>query len=197
MQPEWSMSDSLKEVTFKNEISKLGLNDGDTLVDIGCYTGYHDFQLFNFYPNKFFILEDIRYWNDKRMKVACVMIDGQKKFFINNSTRLIGDKQSIPLGSGKYKTVYCCRVLHEFEFPYAMIDELNRIMSVNGILIIEESIPRVEGEIDAGCKKRRLTKKEIIDLITPHGFFLISSDTTTWKLTEDNYRNLNILRFRK
>lgn len=190
-------TDSLRIELFKNEVSKLGLIDGDTLVDIGSSSGFHDFQLFHFYPNTFFILEDVYKKYEKELKNVFMLVNGQRKYFKDHSIRITGTQESIPLNSGLYKTVLCRKTLHEFKNPAKMIDEFKRIMASDGVLIIQEVIPKVIGEIDTGCKMKHLTKDEIVNLFSQHRLSLIASDTTTWTITKANEANMNILKFRK
>ncbi len=193
-------TDSLRLEMFNNEISKLGLTDGDTLVDIGSSTGFFDFQLFHFYPNKFYILEDIYKKYEKQPKNAYMMIDGQRKYFKDNFLRITGTNEFIPLRTNGYKTVICRKTVHEFKNTDRMINELKRILAVDGVLIIIEALPKTEGEIDPGCKMKHLTKEELVNLFSQYGFSLISSDTTNWTITQGNQSatsNMNILKFTK
>ena len=42
---------------IKNTILRLGVVDGDTIVDIGCGDGSMDFEIFKLYPSSYFILK--------------------------------------------------------------------------------------------------------------------------------------------
>ncbi len=190
-------NDSIRKDIFKHEVSKLNLVDGDTLVDIGSQEGFHDFQLFHFYPNKFFILEDVTKKFNKRLRNPYITINGQKKYFRNSSLNIKGSDEKIPLNSGAYKTILCRRSLHEFKYPSKMLNEIKRVMSQDGVLIIEELIPKVKDEVDIGCKMKHLTKDQIVDLLSKNGLFLIASDTSTWTLADPKYYNFNILKFKK
>ena len=130
---------------------------------------------------------------EKGLPGAYIVVDSTKRYFKDFSLRITGTDEHIPLKSSAYKTVYCRKTVHEFNKPDKMAEELKRIMSVDGILIISEEIPLFENEIDPGCKKMLKTSNEIINLFTSHGLKLSSSDTTTWKQN----RNLFILKFRK
>jgi len=187
------MSETEKGNIFNSEISKLGLTDRDTLVDIGAFSGFTDFQLFQFYPNKFFILEDIYKSYEKSLPGAYIIVDSTKRYFKDYSLRITGTNEYIPLKSSAYKTVYCRKTVHEFTKPDKMVEELKRIISVDGVLIISEEIPLFPNETDPGCKKKLMTSEEIIDLFKSHRLKLRSSDTTNWKQN----RNLYILKFTK
>ncbi len=190
-------TDSLRLELFKNDVSKLNLADGDTLVDIGSQSGFHDFQIFHFYPNKFFILEDVINKYQLNLRNLYMLDKGQRKYFRDNCIRIKGTQENIPLNSGMYKTILCRKTLHEFKNPAKMINELKRIMSPDGTLIIQEVIPKIKGEIDISCKMKHLTKGEIVNLLSQQGLSLFSSDTTTWEIRNANEANMNILKFKK
>ncbi len=189
-------TDSIRELIYKNEVSKLGLSDGDTLVDIGSGSGFTDFQLFHFYPKKYFILEDLHFTNSRMLKKTYIMYQEKKRFFRDHSRKIKGSTSTIPLESDRYNTVFCRITVHEFT-DLRMIDEIRRILTKDGMLIVEEFIPKTKGELDAGCKKMHLTKDELTEMFNSHGFNLIAADTTTWPILKAGEGNLNILKFRK
>ena len=57
-----------RQEVYLKEISRYNLNNGDTLVDIGCETGFHDYQIAHYYPDLFFVLEDIDANNLEQIK---------------------------------------------------------------------------------------------------------------------------------
>lgn len=192
-----AQNDSLRKDVFKHEVSKLNLTDGDTLVDIGSSLGYFDFQLFHFYPNKYFVLEDVSVKRSKVINRGYILVNGRKRHFRKQVQRVKGTDTTIPLSSNRYKTLLCRMALHEFTKPLAMIKEMKRIMAPDGILIVEELNPRAENELDIGCKMRHMTKNEIVTLMNQGGLTLVAADTSTWKINKPEDRNFNILTFKK
>ena len=197
----FSGNDSIKHSNseiklFDNEISKYGLKETDTLLDVGSGFGYQDAQIFRFYPNIFFVLEDI---NIKYAKAngSFVLINGKTKYFKDNFKYVNGTEDSIPFASSSYKLILCHKTVHEFKNPTIMLKELRRILTNDGILIVEEAIPKIQGEIDPYCKMKHLSKQELIDLFSKNDFNLISADTTTMTVKKKNDGNFNILKFKK
>jgi ubiquinone/menaquinone biosynthesis C-methylase UbiE len=182
---------------FRHEVCKLNLADGDTLVDIGCSLGYHDFQLFHFYPNKYFVLEDVFNKKSEVIKKGYILVNDQKRFFRKQVKRVLGTDTTIPLSSNRYKTLLCRMTLHEFTKPLVMINEMKRIMAPDGILIVEEINPIQENEVDRGCKMRHMTKNEIVTLMNQGGLTLVAADISTWPIDKPEDRNFNILTFKK
>lgn len=181
---------------FDNGISKYGLNDGDTLLDVGSGYGYHSARIFRYYPNMFFVLEDIeiKYAKENR---GFVVVNGKSKYFKDNSKYVNGIIDSILLPNSTHKLILCRKTLHEFTNPIVMLKELRRILTSDGILIIEEAIPKIAEEIDPYCKMKHLSKDEIIKLLTVNNFKFLSADSTTFPIKNKNEGNFNILKFSK
>jgi ubiquinone/menaquinone biosynthesis C-methylase UbiE len=183
---------------FEAEVQKYPISNGDTIVDIGSSYGYLAYYIFSYYPNCHFILEDISPNLDRYTKRAFIKSNGKKKLFKNNYSRIRGTASSIPLPNSMFDFILCRKTLHEFKNPNKMLSEMRRILSNKGILLIAEPIPKYEGELDSGCKKKLLTKSEVISLLTENGFEFINADSTTAFVdTLNNKRNLNLLQFSK
>lgn len=166
---------------YKGEISKYGLSNIDTIVDLGSGDGDFDKLIHKLFPKTFFILEDIE--------------PQYKKSKNSWSETVIGTQDSIPLLSSKYKFVLCRNTVHEFKNHKNMLGEIKRILSSDGILIVVEVMPKFKGEISAICKNRLLMKEEIIELFTHNGFQFQSSEITSYELKHKGDRNFNILKF--
>lgn len=159
-------SPMLLEQRFAYEISNYGLENVDTLVDIGC--GYATTARFisGKFPNLHFILEDLptdTWGNDLKIALAKnVRNTPLAPYFGSNSTIIFGSNDSIPLPGGQYKKVLCRITLHEFANREKMVSELVRILSPTGTLVIVERVSSRAGERDKHCKKLYLTREEII-----------------------------------
>ena len=187
--------DKIDSLIFKNEISKYQISNDDTLIDIGSGYGLNDRIIFKFYPNLFFVLEDIdvKYLREDRFYI---WVNGSKTYFKERCKRIIGTPDTIPVGSGKYKNVLCRITLHEFTNTPKMLSELKRILAPNGQVIIVERIPKFHGEIDKVCNKKLLNGPEIVELFSSNGFNLISFDSTDYS-DERFGGNASIFRFSK
>lgn len=181
---------------YNNEIVKYNLKDGDTLLDIGCGGGDADAVIFQFYPNMFFVLEDIDSTSFKKNE-SFIYINGKKKYFRENALFVSGYIDSIPLPSESFSTILCRKTVHEFATPNRMLREIRRLLRTDGILIVEEAIPRKLGEVDPNCKLRYFSKQELVSLFYKNGFKLVSEDTTTMNIKKKNDQNMFILKFKK
>jgi SAM-dependent methyltransferase len=182
-------------ITYYQEISKYQLQELDTLVDIGAGMSKHDGMIFRFYPHLYFLQVDIDQ-RFRKMGTAHVAVKGKTKWFRDSRTFLIGTDSTIPLRSAAYKRVLCRSTFHEFSRPEEMTAELHRILADDGILILEEAIPKFEGETDANCKSLYWSKDQLVKFFESHGFKLIWSDVTMYD-EEKSHGNLNILKFKK
>jgi ubiquinone/menaquinone biosynthesis C-methylase UbiE len=162
---------------FRGEISKFNLSDGDTLVDIGAGFGINDALIFKFYPKMYFILLDIdsSYLEENRFSFRS---EGKKYHFKDRSKKMLSYSDSIPLASSTYRNILCRISLHEFTNPNKTLQEIKRIMTKDGKLIIVERIPKYEGQKDSYCDKRLFKKEEILALLSSNGFILTSESIT-------------------
>jgi ubiquinone/menaquinone biosynthesis C-methylase UbiE len=183
-----------RQEVYTKEISRYGLVNGDTLVDIGCETGFHDNQVAFYYPRIYFVLEDIDANN-----LALIKKNSTNPGFVNNMQAgfetVLGRIDSIPLASGRYKKILCRKTLHEFENPGQMINEFKRILAPGGEVIIADLNPKYPGQKFHDCVRPFLNKTQIIDLFVQEGFSVKSADAFTSKYTD--LQNGNIIVFTK
>lgn len=162
-----------RESIFEQEISKYGLNDGDTLVDVGFSNTIFDELIFSFFPSMHFVLEDVKFniHNDDYFQY-----DKSRELekFKRNSIIIKGKTNSIPLPSSEYKVVLCRNTLHEFVHLNSMISEMKRIVKDNGFVIVLEQRAIVENQL-CGMGHKLLTDKEITNVFLQNGFILNSS----------------------
>jgi len=181
---------------FDQEFSKYGLKDSDTLLDIGSGFGYIDEQIFRYYPNMFFVLEDIDIKYAKSNK-GFVIVNGKTKYFKDNCKYVQGTNDSIPLASSSHKLILCRKTFHEFKNPTVMLKEIRRVLTNDGTLIIIEAIPKMPEEIDPYCKMKHLSKEELLTVFFKNNFMLVSADTITHTSKKAIVGNFNILKFKK
>jgi ubiquinone/menaquinone biosynthesis C-methylase UbiE len=172
-----------RQEVYSKEISKYGLVEKDTLVDIGCETGFHDNQIAYYYPGIYFVLEDIDVNN-----LNLIQKNNNRPGFINNMKggyeTVLGKFDSIPLPSARYKKILCRKTLHEFQNPAGMINEFKRILVAGGEVIIVDINPKYPGEKFHDCMRPFLEKTKIIDLFVQEGFKVKSTDSFTSKYTD-------------
>ncbi len=172
-----------KEFTyFKEEISKYGIQNGETIVDIGSGNGKFTSILWKFYPKTFFVLEDIQPFKAKKTKV---IVNNKPLYFQYHHRFVLGAADSIPIPSSTYDKLLCRLTLHQFTRPDKMAREMYRIMSHKSTLIVVDVEPAFEGEICKGCQSKYINKEQAINIFTQNGFQLKSADTTTYSYNTD------------
>jgi ubiquinone/menaquinone biosynthesis C-methylase UbiE len=105
---------------------------------------------------------------------------------------------TIPLPSGLYKKVLFRKSLHELNDMDKMIDEAHRILISQGSLIIIEANPQKPNQTDPGCKKKYLTPKQIQEIVTARGFYLVEHQKEFIRKNQVNKKvYFNVLKFQK
>lgn len=154
----------------RKELPLLHLEKADTLVDIGCGYGYYSREVAHNLPNLYMVLEDLPTDNRGhniynvlrkvlRNNIYTPNVESHYKF-------VTGSEKNIPLKSSTYKWVLCRMTVHEFEYPDEMISELYRILSDDGILIVMEPEPAYSGQKDRNCKRKYLTKEQLLTMFS-------------------------------
>ena len=183
-----------RQEVYLKEISRYNLNNGDTLVDIGCEIGFHDYQIAHYYPDLFFVLEDIDANNLEQIKK-----NNANPQFVNPMKAgyelVLGTADTIPLREATYKKILCRKTLHEFAQPGKMINEFKRILIPGGEVIIVDINPKYPGQKYHDCIQPFLNKAQIIQLFANEGFQLKSAASFTARFTD--LQDGNILVFTK
>jgi ubiquinone/menaquinone biosynthesis C-methylase UbiE len=178
----------------KQEIKSYTIDGIDTLVDIGCGNGIYDRLIAHIYPDMFLVLEDVeKDANGEEVPKALAKTIRNSKYapaIEQRSRFVLGTADSIPLASNTYKYVLCRKTLHEFENHTKMVSELSRILARGGVLILVERQPKRKGEVDKYCKKRYLSREEVIESFTELRLFSVETI---------KYRDgkLNVFHFKK
>jgi len=177
-----NISPKEKKEVFNEEISKYGLTDKDTIVDIGCGDGAFDAVIKSYYPHTCFVLEELSPGGKKSMKYLHAYFppgtNGKKHC---SPVIVLGTDTTVPLPSNQYKHIICRKTVHEFTHPDAMLLEMKRILRRDGTLIIMERAPMYLGETDKYCKRQYLSKETVVALLEKNGFKLLDIKPLTFK----------------
>lgn len=183
-----------RQEVYLKEISRYNLKNGDTLVDIGCQTGFHDNQIAYYYPDLFFVLEDIDANNLEQIKK-----NNANPQFVNPMKAgyelVLGTADTIPLQQATYKKILCRKTLHEFALLGKMINEFKRVLVPGGEVIIVEINPKYPGQKYHDCVRPFLNKAQIIQLFVKEGFQVKSADS--YKAKSADLQDGNIIVFIK
>jgi len=180
---------------FIREIAKYGIDNRDTLTDIGCGIADHDKVIAHVYPNLFFVLENEPVHKRVHLKTYFKKNMKNTRFspgIHSHYTFLEGTSNHIPLPDHSQKTILCRKVIHDYTEVSKMAAESARIMAKGGTLIVVEPDPVLSGTTDPRTNKLYFTKTKIDSLFRAHALQPVSTDTIGYGL-----ETLNILKFTK
>ena len=183
---------------FNNEVSKYGLKNGETILDLGSLTGKFSSIIFRYYPQSKIVLEDVYNMKPHLYNYSFVQNDTIYKYKTNRTFKK-GRPDKIPSRPNTFNTIICRKTYHEFNNnnKLKMLSEMHRVLKDNGVLLVVDVIPNYEGQRDAGCKNLYLKWDNVQKEVVKNGFELLSVDSTSYNLLDSTYHNYFILKFKK
>lgn len=196
---EGKKSRNIRLSLYRRESVNIGLQDGDTLVDIGSGYGEANINLAIAQPGVHQILIDTNreFLNERNIQKLKKKIDRKtRRDYVFSYEIFHNNADTIPLPSGTFKKVLYRKTLHELGNVPKMMAETRRILREDGELIIIEANPLKPGEIDLGCKRKHLSVEDITKLVSAEGFIF------TERIRENIYEKkdsiyFNVVKFRK
>jgi ubiquinone/menaquinone biosynthesis C-methylase UbiE len=153
----------VKILDFTSIFDKLELNAEIVLADLGCGTGFFSIPAAR-RVKKVFAL-------DIAQEMLDILRDKIKKQKITNIDVFLSGESSIPLSDKSVDLLFMANVFHELEDRLSLLKEVNRVLKMNGRLII---IDWKKIEMDFGPPvQERLDEKEVIDTCFRNGFKLL------------------------
>ncbi len=165
---------ALKE-QLKYQFEFLRLQDGDTVVDIGAASGW--------YEGAVWAGTDL-----KKLQVILVDIDSNclNQQRVSNMLHHYADLKGAPyelditmirntpdtlfLEPGKYSKVWLLNTLHEVPDQAKLLQQIYRVLSPGGELILLELVPTKPGKKHGGCNKPLRSPNQWVALFHQHGF---------------------------
>jgi ubiquinone/menaquinone biosynthesis C-methylase UbiE len=138
-----------------NILEKLKLTGDIVLADLGCGTGF------------FSIPASRRVKKVFALDIQQEMLD----ILITNIEAILSEESYIPLSDKSVNILLMANVFHELEDKLSLLKEVNRVLKMNGRLMI---IDWKKMEMDFGPPlKERLDEKEVIATCFRNGFTLL------------------------
>lgn len=152
-------------------IQKLNLNHGDSVVDLGCGSGYFSLKLSDpIGPNGKVIAEDIR-----RLSLTFLWMRAVRKGKHNLSPHL-GDFDDPRLRPGSINAVLISNTYHEFTAARTILDHVRQSLVQGGRLVIIDRSPKgVQDQANAQQEHEIASDQVATDLRQAN--FLIDSRT--------------------
>ncbi len=120
-----------------------------------------------------FYLEDIdtTHFNGSQTDFAWHYYDGIRgKPMTSQYKMVIGDEVSTSLPENLFDKIIIINSFHEFTYQAEMLADIKKKLKHDGILYIDEAMPKRPGQLHGICNKPMLTDDEMIDLLTQNGF---------------------------
>ncbi|MCZ7400644.1 MAG: class I SAM-dependent methyltransferase [Candidatus Methanoperedens sp.] len=144
-------------------LDKLKITENTVIADLGCGTGFFSIPAAK-RVKKVFAL-------DIQQEMLEILRKKIKKEKITNIEVILSGESSIPLSDKSVDTLLMANVFHELEDKLSLLKEVNRVLKVNGRLMI---IDWKKMEMDFGPPlQERLDEKEVIDTCYGNGFMLL------------------------
>jgi len=144
-------------------LEKLELKAEMVFADLGCGTGFFSIPAARRIKKVFAL--------DIAQEMLDILRDKIKKEKITNIEVILSGESSIPLSDKSLDILLMVNVFHELEDKVSLLKEVQRVLTMNGRLII---IDWKKMEMDFGPPlKERLDEKEVIDTCFGNGFMLL------------------------
>jgi ubiquinone/menaquinone biosynthesis C-methylase UbiE len=144
-------------------IQKLGLKDGDTVVDLGCGAGYFALKLASVVGREGKVLAvDLRRLSLTFLWIRA-LLRGER-----NLTVIHGDPDDPHLPSGAVRAALISNTYHEFLQPDLMLAHVFRSLRPGGRLVI------LDREPEAGTESHHVDVQSVSDQLLRSGFQVIS-----------------------
>jgi ubiquinone/menaquinone biosynthesis C-methylase UbiE len=195
----WKMNDKKKiRDYFQQQFDFLGVQEGDTIVDIGASSGTYEgnFLAVSDLKTISFILVDIdpKCLNQQKVDNMIAHYSKVKGDSIKNKFQLVQNTpDSLWLPLNQFQKVWIMNTLHEIPDQAKMVRDIFSILKPGGEIVVLENPPAYEGQLHGGCHKPLLSFEKINSLFISNGFEFAD------KKNIDRKRNSDILmiRYRK
>lgn len=156
------------------QLAFLQINDRDTIVDIGSSSGAYDgaFCTIGNFKAVHFVLTDISSYclDSNRVNNMIAYYSRLRGSALPASfSRVICTTDSLMLPANSYKKVWVFNTLHEVSDKQRMARQIAAILQSGGELIVAELMATERNPIHKGCKKKLMSKEEIVELFAAAG----------------------------
>jgi len=164
--------DDLRKMQQK-EIGFYGFRSGQTIASIGAQCGHWEAAYAATTDSVTFYLEDIDSSKFKKAQVEFAWnyyatIRGRP--MTSDYNMIIGDERSTSLPEDTFDKILIINSFHEFTFQAEMLADIKKKLKPDGILYIDEALPKRQGQLHGICNKPMLTNEETIELFAKNGF---------------------------
>jgi SAM-dependent methyltransferase len=157
----------------QQELDFYKFKPGQTIASIGAQCGNWEAAYAATTDSIRFYLEDIDTcsFNKKQVGFAWHYYDSLRgSAMTSNYTMITGTEESTRLPENTFDKIIIINSFHEFTRRDEMLADIKSKLKPDGILYIDETVPKKEGQLHAQCKKPMLTPDEMISILTKNGY---------------------------
>jgi ubiquinone/menaquinone biosynthesis C-methylase UbiE len=161
---------------MQKSLSIYNFKQNEIIASIGASSGVWEIWFASQVEDLTFYLQDIDPLNCNQEEIEYGINYYEKllqKPISGKFIPIIGTQSTTNLPQNIFDKVLIINSLHEFKTPKLILQDIHKILKLNGKLFIEEQIAKFSGEIHEGCGKRLFTENELIDMLKKCSFEVI------------------------
>jgi precorrin-6B methylase 2 len=145
-------------------LKNMNIEPNDTIADIGAGSGYHVFRMSSM------AYSGLIYAVDIQEEMLDEMQSKKDSKNINNVELVLGTVRSVNLPENSVDKILLVDVYHEFNYPYEMMQSINKALRPNGKIYLIEY--RGEDSTVPMVRVHKMTKKQAVKEMKAVGFKL-------------------------
>lgn len=181
------------------ELDFYQFRPGQTVASIGAQCCHWEAVYAAATDSVYFYLQDIDtiFFNQRQAGFAWHYYDSIRgKPMSSRYTLVTGTETSTGLPETFFDKIIIINSFHEFTAKKTMLDDIAGKLKPDGILYIDESVPRKAGQKHGVCKKPMLMPDEMVNLLTENGYLFIDSLGINFKVNR-TYRKIYAFKKRR
>ena len=159
------------------ELDFYRFQPGHSVASIGARCGHWEASFAASTENVHFYLEDIDtcFFNQRQVGFAWHYYDSLRGSPMTSTYTLVtGTEESTLLPEKTFDKIIIINSFHEFSRMDEMLADIKTKLKEDGILYIDETVPKKTGQLHGICKKPMLTPEEMISILSKNGYEYIN-----------------------
>ena len=157
----------------QRELGFYQFKPGQSVASIGAQCGNWEAVYASTTDSDHFYLEDIdtTYFTERQVSFAWHYYDSLRGRPMTCDYKMVtGTERSTMLPENSFDKILIMNSFHEFTYQDEMLADIRTKLKPDGILYIDETVPRKPRQLHAQCKKPMITPEEMISTLSRNGF---------------------------
>ena len=157
----------------QSELDFYEFESGQVVASIGAQCGHWEAAYASTTDSVQFYLEDIdtAFFNQRQIGFAWHYYDSLRGRPMTSTYSLItGIEESTLLPENTFDKIIIINSFHEFTQQEEMLADIKTKLKANGILYIDETVPKKPGQLHGVCKKPMFTSEKMISIFSKNGY---------------------------